>query len=191
MGESCGLMTPEDSICAQSHASTLSHSPRLLQVPLWSRIGRLKRQVYPKLTGGGQNFGGGASPGVMSALAGRLLCDTYLLGEEGGGDEGREALRRAQPGHHVRNTPPLPPSLPPTSPHPLTPSHLPSPRFLHSLPPPILPPLAARELVREVDYTLRTLSASLLGQVSRSGAGMQLKPWTLSCRRYPCGGRST
>jgi hypothetical protein len=52
-----------------------------MKVPLWSRIGRLKRQVYPKLTGGGHNFGGGASHGVMSAVAGRLLCDTYLIGE--------------------------------------------------------------------------------------------------------------
>ena len=123
MGESCGLMTPEDSICAQSHASTLSHSPRLLQVPLWSRIGRLKRQVYPKLTGGGQNFGGGASPGVMSALAGRLLCDTYLLGEREGGrgvDEGGKR-GKGRPGHHVSGPPNSPSTLPLPPPPPLQP----------------------------------------------------------------------
>ncbi|GAX83060.1 hypothetical protein CEUSTIGMA_g10486.t1 [Chlamydomonas eustigma] len=81
--------------------TTLMYRMQHHKVPLWSRIGRLKRQVYPKLTGGGHNFGGGASHGVMSAVAGRLLCDTYLI---------------------------------------------------------------ARELVREVDYTLKTLSSSLLGQ---------------------------
>eukprot|EP00878_Enallax_costatus_P030257 GHUV01032931.1.p1 GENE.GHUV01032931.1~~GHUV01032931.1.p1 ORF type:complete len:599 (+),score=236.51 GHUV01032931.1:1003-2799(+) len=71
------------------------------KVQLWSRLGRLRRSNYPKLTGGGHTFGGGAGPGVMSVLAGRLLCDTYL---------------------------------------------------------------SARELVREVDYTLKTLSSSLLGE---------------------------
>lgn len=49
-----------------------------VQVPQWSRIGRLKRNTFPKLTGGGNVFGGGASPGVMTCIAGRLLCDTYL-----------------------------------------------------------------------------------------------------------------
>ena len=29
------------------------------------------------------NFGGGAGPGLMAALAGRLLCDTYLSGANG------------------------------------------------------------------------------------------------------------
>jgi DNA polymerase alpha subunit A len=50
-------------------------------VQLWSRLGRLKRSAFPKLTGGGHTFGGGAGPGVLSVLAGRLLCDTYLSGE--------------------------------------------------------------------------------------------------------------
>jgi hypothetical protein len=49
-------------------------------VQLWSRLGRLKRSSFPKLTGGGHTFGGGAAPGLLSVLAGRLLCDTYLSG---------------------------------------------------------------------------------------------------------------
>ena len=48
---------------------------------MWSRVGRLSRSTFPKLTGGGHVFGGGASAGVMTCLAGRLLCDTYLAGE--------------------------------------------------------------------------------------------------------------
>ena len=71
------------------------------QVPQWSRIGRLKRDAFPKLTGGGHTFGGGAGAGALKTLAGRLLCDTYL---------------------------------------------------------------SARELVKEVDYTLSTLAGSLLKQ---------------------------
>lgn len=43
------------------------HSPPLgRQVPLWSRIGRLKRSSYPNLSGGGHSFGGGASPGARA-----------------------------------------------------------------------------------------------------------------------------
>lgn len=42
------------------------------QVPLWSRIGRVKKTEFPKLTGGGHTFGGGAGPGVMSTVAGAL-----------------------------------------------------------------------------------------------------------------------
>lgn len=68
---------------------------------MWSRIGRLKLSKFPNLSGGGHVYGGGASQGTMTALAGRMLCDTYL---------------------------------------------------------------AARDLVREVDYTLKTLSRSLLNQ---------------------------
>ena len=55
----------------------------------------------PNLGGGGHTFGGGAGPGVLSAVAGRLLCDTYL---------------------------------------------------------------AARDLVKETEYTLATLSKNLLGE---------------------------
>ena len=70
-------------------------------MPMWSRIGRLKLTKFPNLSGGGHVYGGGASQGVMTALAGCMLCDTYL---------------------------------------------------------------AARDLVKEVDYTLKTLSRSLLKQ---------------------------
>ncbi|PHU26138.1 DNA polymerase alpha catalytic subunit [Capsicum chinense] len=45
---------------------------------MWSKIGRLKRSVMPKLTKGSTLFGSGASLGIMSCIAGRLLCDTYL-----------------------------------------------------------------------------------------------------------------
>lgn len=53
-----------------------------MQVPQWSRIGRLKRSAFPNLGGGGHTFGGGAGAGMMTALAGRLLCDTYLGARE-------------------------------------------------------------------------------------------------------------
>ena len=70
-------------------------------MPHWSSLGRLKRSRFPNLGGGGHAFGGGAGPGALSAVAGRLLCDTYL---------------------------------------------------------------SARDLVKEVDYTLTTLARSLLKQ---------------------------
>ncbi|KAI3935397.1 hypothetical protein MKW92_023760 [Papaver armeniacum] len=49
---------------------------------MWSRIGRLKRSVMPKLTKAGTVYGSGASPGIMSCIAGRLLCDTYLCSRD-------------------------------------------------------------------------------------------------------------
>nr|DAD41313.1 TPA_asm: hypothetical protein HUJ06_015636 [Nelumbo nucifera] len=49
---------------------------------MWSKIGRLKRSVMPKLMKGSSTFGSGASPGVMSCIAGRLLCDTYLCSRD-------------------------------------------------------------------------------------------------------------
>ncbi|GFR41814.1 hypothetical protein Agub_g2584, partial [Astrephomene gubernaculifera] len=52
------------------------------KVPLWSRIGRVKKTEFPRLTGGGHTFGGGAGAGVLSTVAGRLLCDTYLSARE-------------------------------------------------------------------------------------------------------------
>ncbi|GIM16515.1 hypothetical protein Vretimale_19154 [Volvox reticuliferus] len=52
------------------------------KVPLWSRIGRVKKTEFPRLTGGGHTFGGGGGAGVMSTIAGRLLCDTYLSARE-------------------------------------------------------------------------------------------------------------
>ena len=52
------------------------------QVPQWSRVGRLKRSAFPSLGGGGGSFGGGAGPGLLAAMAGRLICDTYLGARE-------------------------------------------------------------------------------------------------------------
>uniref|UniRef100_A0A803KSA7 DNA polymerase n=1 Tax=Chenopodium quinoa TaxID=63459 RepID=A0A803KSA7_CHEQI len=49
---------------------------------MWSKIGRLKRATMPKLTKGSTIFGSGASPGIMSCIAGRLLCDTYLCSRD-------------------------------------------------------------------------------------------------------------
>ncbi|EFJ15342.1 hypothetical protein SELMODRAFT_234261 [Selaginella moellendorffii] len=62
----------------------LLHRLQACKVPsnVWSRVGRLKRSQMPRLVGGGNNFGGGAGPGVMSCVAGRLLCDTYLSSRE-------------------------------------------------------------------------------------------------------------
>ena len=88
-----------------------------LQVPQWSRIGRLKRSRMPSLAGGGHTFGGGAGPGMQTVLAGRLLVDTYL---------------------------------------------------------------AARETVKEVDYSLATLSRSLLSQ-DRSDLQASSIPGALYC----------
>ncbi|KAM6564315.1 hypothetical protein CsatB_024313 [Cannabis sativa] len=58
----------------------LLHRAQVCRVPstMWSKIGRLKRSVMPKLSKGNTIFGSGASPGIMSCIAGRLLCDTYL-----------------------------------------------------------------------------------------------------------------
>lgn len=49
---------------------------------MWSKIGRLKRSQMPRLSGGGSAFGSGASPGALTCIAGRLLCDTYLSSRE-------------------------------------------------------------------------------------------------------------
>lgn len=49
---------------------------------MWSKIGRLKRSQMPRLSGGGTAFGSGASPGALTCIAGRLLCDTYLSARE-------------------------------------------------------------------------------------------------------------
>lgn len=49
---------------------------------MWSKIGRLKRSVMPKLGKGNRIFGSGASPGILSCIAGRLLCDTYLCSRD-------------------------------------------------------------------------------------------------------------
>ncbi|EOX91455.1 DNA polymerase alpha catalytic subunit isoform 1 [Theobroma cacao] len=62
----------------------LLHRAQACKVPssMWSKIGRLKRSMMPKLTKGSTIFGSGASPGIMSCIAGRLLCDTYLCSRD-------------------------------------------------------------------------------------------------------------
>ncbi|KAM0946265.1 putative DNA-directed DNA polymerase [Dioscorea sansibarensis] len=62
----------------------LLHRAQVCKVPsaMWSKIGRLKRSVMPKLTKGNSLYGSGASPGIMSCIAGRLLCDTYVCSRD-------------------------------------------------------------------------------------------------------------
>ncbi|GMY11780.1 DNA polymerase alpha catalytic subunit [Fagus crenata] len=62
----------------------LLHRAQTCKVPssMWSKIGRLKRSVMPKLAKRSNMFGSGASPGIMSCIAGRLLCDTYLCSRD-------------------------------------------------------------------------------------------------------------
>ncbi|XP_039062382.1 DNA polymerase alpha catalytic subunit-like [Hibiscus syriacus] len=62
----------------------LLHRAQACKVPssMWSKIGRLKRSVMPKLTKGSTIFGSGASLGIMACIAGRLLCDTYLCSRD-------------------------------------------------------------------------------------------------------------
>ncbi|PSC73303.1 DNA polymerase alpha catalytic subunit [Micractinium conductrix] len=60
----------------------LLHRLQHHKVPNWSSLGRLKRSRFPNLGGGGHQFGGGAGAGVLSVVAGRLLCDTYLAARD-------------------------------------------------------------------------------------------------------------
>ncbi|XP_020261450.1 DNA polymerase alpha catalytic subunit [Asparagus officinalis] len=62
----------------------LLHRAQACRVPssMWSKIGRLKRSMMPKLTRGSSLYGSGASLGIMSCIAGRLLCDTYLCSRD-------------------------------------------------------------------------------------------------------------
>ncbi|XP_047315516.1 DNA polymerase alpha catalytic subunit [Impatiens glandulifera] len=62
----------------------LLHRAQACRVPstMWSKIGRLKRSMMPKLKKGNSIFGSGASPGIMSCIAGRLLCDTFLCSRD-------------------------------------------------------------------------------------------------------------
>ncbi len=121
-------------------------------MPLWSRIGRLKRSVWPKLTGGGHAYGGGASAGVLSAVAGRVLCDTYLSG----------AWLGTRPWARDRDGSGLHSVLEGEPPRALRRSSERLGCVCRAMCRDAC--CAARELVREVDFTLRTLSASLLGQ---------------------------
>ncbi|XP_057454382.1 DNA polymerase alpha catalytic subunit-like [Lotus japonicus] len=58
----------------------LLHRSQACKVPssMWSKLGRLNRSTMPKLDRRKKTFGSGADPGIMSCIAGRLLCDTYL-----------------------------------------------------------------------------------------------------------------
>ncbi|GAA0171134.1 DNA metabolism protein [Lithospermum erythrorhizon] len=62
----------------------LLHRVQACSVPstTWSKIGRLKRSVMPKLTKGSSIFGSGATPGILACVAGRLLCDTFLCSRD-------------------------------------------------------------------------------------------------------------
>ncbi|KAK4393287.1 DNA polymerase alpha catalytic subunit [Sesamum angolense] len=62
----------------------LLHRVQVCRVPssMWSKIGRLKRSTMPKLNKGSSVFGSGASSGIMSCIAGRLLCDTYICSRD-------------------------------------------------------------------------------------------------------------
>ncbi|KNA17466.1 hypothetical protein SOVF_079750 [Spinacia oleracea] len=62
----------------------LLHRAQSCKVPstTWSKVGRLKRTTMPKLTKGSTVFGSGASPGIMTCIAGRLLCDTFLCSRD-------------------------------------------------------------------------------------------------------------
>lgn len=176
-----------------------------LQVPLWSRIGRLKRSTFPKLTGGGNVFGGGASAGALqvrfSKLEHAVAWDAAWLSGQGGRVEDRLKLALqcvAHPAHCVLCTriiskhahhlvvntsgaggPPAVRHLPGRwdSPPGRMDLHVHAAWELRCI---ILmcAPMpagvahactahvctAARELLREVDYTLKTLAASQLGE---------------------------
>ncbi|KAG8373805.1 hypothetical protein BUALT_Bualt11G0063300 [Buddleja alternifolia] len=62
----------------------LLHRVQACKVPssMWSKIGRLKRSAMPKLNKGSSLYGSGASSGIMSCIAGRLLCDTYICSRD-------------------------------------------------------------------------------------------------------------
>ncbi|GAU26038.1 hypothetical protein TSUD_224990 [Trifolium subterraneum] len=62
----------------------LLHRSQACRVPssMWSKLGRLNRSTMPKLDRRGKTFGFGADPAIMSCIAGRLLCDTYLCSRD-------------------------------------------------------------------------------------------------------------
>ncbi|XP_058726940.1 DNA polymerase alpha catalytic subunit-like [Vicia villosa] len=62
----------------------LLHRSQACKVPssLWSKLGRLNRSTMPKLERRGKTFGFGTDPAIMSCVAGRLLCDTYLCSRD-------------------------------------------------------------------------------------------------------------
>lgn len=84
------LLCPYDTYIMSCHFQKRKKGKELIfelqtcRVPssMWSKIGRLKRSVMPRLVKRSNMFGSGASPGIMSCIAGRLLCDTYLCSRD-------------------------------------------------------------------------------------------------------------
>jgi DNA polymerase alpha subunit A len=55
----------------------LLHRMQAQKIVGWSRLGRLRRNLMPKLQGGGRS-----SYGERAVMSGRLVCDTYLVAKE-------------------------------------------------------------------------------------------------------------
>jgi DNA polymerase alpha subunit A len=55
----------------------LLHRMQAQKIVGWSRLGRLRRTIMPKLQGGGRS-----SYGERAVMSGRLVCDTYLVAKE-------------------------------------------------------------------------------------------------------------
>jgi DNA polymerase alpha subunit A len=55
----------------------LLHRMQAQKVINWSKLGRLRRTMMPKLQGGGRS-----SYGERAVMSGRLVCDTYLVAKE-------------------------------------------------------------------------------------------------------------
>ena len=55
----------------------LLHRMKANKVEFWSRLGRLKRSVWPKLQSGPGGMGD-STYAERSIVSGRLVCDTYL-----------------------------------------------------------------------------------------------------------------
>ncbi|KAF7803369.1 DNA polymerase alpha catalytic subunit [Senna tora] len=66
------------------HLTLLKSLMQALEVPIstWSKIGRLNRSIVPKLSRVSSVSGSGVTPRIMSCVAGRLLCDTYLCARD-------------------------------------------------------------------------------------------------------------
>lgn len=58
------------------HLDVLLHRMKALGIPNWSRIGRLRRTIWPNLQAGAGGMGE-SSIAERSVTCGRLLCDTY------------------------------------------------------------------------------------------------------------------
>lgn len=73
------LLSYEDHLLSENPMTTMQACKVLSS--MWSKIGRLKRSSMPKLKGN-TNYGSGATLGIMSCIAGRLLCDTDLCSRD-------------------------------------------------------------------------------------------------------------